>query len=36
MHAPGHDEILLCEGPDVIPVDVDSTDSGLPDICQGR
>lgn len=24
MHIPGHDETLLCEGPDMIPVDVDS------------
>lgn len=24
MHISGHDEILLCEGPDMIPVDVDS------------
>lgn len=24
MHILGHDETLLCEGPDMIPVDVDS------------
>lgn len=24
MHIPGHDDTLLCEGPDMIPIDVDS------------
>ncbi len=39
MHILGHDETLLCEGPDVIPVDVDSDAFYLQwfsDICQGR